>query len=453
VPPRIAEPPRTAEPPCTADPPRNAYPPRPTIRLVGMHRTPMTWAIYGVNGAWASFVYLSGPIARILAEDMGVSVSSAGLLGTALAAGIATSSAVAPVAVRRLGRDRTTRGGLVVLAAMMAALALVPPALGGTGGFVAALLLVWIGSIGGGTVLNASTARLSSIHPEHSGQAITEANAAAAWVGVLSPLLLGAALGAGLGWRVGVVVCLVAMLAALAGLALAGRTERRTTGADDRAPAATAVAADEGYEPGAAAAAAQAEGAPADAPPAGHPLPGLFWVAMVALFAAAGTEFAINFWGSALIEEQTGAATASATASMSAVVAGIAVGRTVGSWTTARLGPHTMLLAGFVLALAGFAVLWTATALPLSIAGLFVAGLGLATLFPLVLDRGILLSAGQPDTAMSRSSLVLGFAVGTAPFLLGALGSVMSVRSAMLLVPALIVAGLLGVALSRPRHA
>jgi fucose permease len=172
---------------------------------------------------------------------------------------------------------------------------------------------------------------------------------------------------------------------------------------------------------------------------------------MVALFAAVATEFAINYWGSTLIQEQTGAPAASATAAMAAVVAGVAIGRTIGSALTLRLGPHRMLLAGFGLALVGFAVLWTAGTLPLSVVGLFVAGLGIATLFPLLLDRGIVLSAGHPDLAMARSSLVLGLAVGSAPFALGALGSVMSVRMALLLVPVVVVIGLFGVIVSRPQ--
>lgn len=418
---------------------------------MGMHRTPMTWALYGVNGAWASFVYLSGPIARIIADDMGVAVSSAGLIGTALAAGLASASVTGPLAVRRLGRDGAARTGLLVAAVMMVGLAIAPRVLGGTAGFAAALLLVWIGGAGGGTALNASTARLSALHPQHSGQAITEANALAAWIGVLSPLLLGAALGVGLGWWVGVMACFGALLAAVAGLVLAGRSDQRTNGAGAPGPRPTIAAADEGFEGPSPIAQVPEAADPSPITPAR--LPGVFWVAMLALAAAAGAEFAINFWGSALIEEQTGAATASATASMSAVVAGIAVGRTAGSWTTARLGPHRMLLGGFVVALGGFALLWVATTLALAILGLFVAGLGLATLFPLVLDRGITLSGGQADRAMARSALVLGLAVGGAPFLLGAIGSFASVAVAMLLVPVLLVAGIVGVVLSQPGRA
>ncbi len=426
---------------------------------MALQRTPITWAIYGVNGAWASFIYLSGPIAPILAEDLGVSVGAAGLVGTALAAGIATASVTGPAAIARVGRDRTTRVGLVVIALTLAAIALVPTVLGGTLAFGVILALIWVGSTGGGTVLNASTARLSDRHPAHSGQAITEANAVAAWVGLFSPLLLGAALGVGLGWWVGIVVCMVAALAALGGLVLAGRTEG--TGdpggavgqAEDGADGQALVAADEGYiAPAPAAAGGQSAPSDLSAPPARTrtELPRVFWVGMVALFAAVATEFAINFWGSPLIQEQTGAETATATAAMSSIVVGIAVGRSIGSWLTARLGSHAMLLGGFCLALAGFAVLWSAQVLALSIVGLVVVGLGLATLFPLLLDRGIQLSGGHPDQALARSSLIMGLAIGGAPFILGALGSVVSVSTALLLVPILIVAGLVGTARSRP---
>jgi fucose permease len=411
---------------------------------IGLRRTPLTWAIYAATGAWASFVYLTGPVAPVMAADLGVPTASAGLLGTALAAGIATASLTGPVAVRRLGRDGTMRVALLVVAAGAACAAVVPGLMTGWPAFASALALVWAGATGGATAANASTARLAEVHPQHSAYAITEANAAAGWVGLFSPLLLGLALGAGLGWWVGFAFCVLASLAAVAGLVLADRAEHARTGAADRPSMHTLAAADELYEP-----------PPGAAPPTtrspGNRLPRPFWVAMVALFAAAGSEFAINFWGSPLIQVQTGAPTAAATAAMSASVAGIAVGRTVGSRVTQRLGPHRTLLGGFALTIAGFAVLWLAAALPVAVVGLFVAGLGLSTLFPLMIDRGLLLSDGRPDLAMSRASLVLGLAIGGAPFLLGALGSVVPVSTAMLLVPLIVAIGVVGVLGSRPR--
>lgn len=419
---------------------------RAILALVALRRTPITWALYGVNGAWASFIYLSGPVAPVLTEDLGMSVSWAGLVATALAGGITTAAGVGPVAIRRLGRDGAARLALMVVAAAMAGLIVLPPLFGGAVGFGIALALVWIAATGGGTALNASTARLADNHPGDSAKVITEANAAAGWVGLFSPLLLGAALGAGLGWWAGIAVCLVAMLAALAGLVAAGRAVPAEVPAG--APAHTLVAADEGYEP----TEELLRKSAAPSAPA-HGLPPIFWIAMVALFAAVATEFAVNYWGSTLIQDRTGVQTATATSAMTAIVAGVAIGRTIGSSLTTRLGPHLMLLGGFALGLAGFALLWLATALPVAIAGLFAMGLGIATLFPLLLDRGIALSGGLPDLAMSRSSLILGVAVGSAPFALGALGTVMSVQSAMLLVPVIVAAGLVGVALSRPARA
>lgn len=400
--------------------------------------------MYAANGAWASFVYLTGPISPILVEDLGVPKAWSGLIGTALALGITSASWVAPRVIRTLGRDGAIRAGLLALGAALGLTLLVPGLASGAVAFGMILVLIWLGATGGGTVVNASTARLSDAHPEHSARVITEANAIAAWVGVLSPLLLGAALGAGLGWSVGVIACVVAAAGALLFLVVADRRAGSTTPAGEPAEHSVHHDVEPALEP-----IVEPPGPAAPSAQSG-PLPPVFWVAMGALFAATATEFAITYWGSTLVQEQTGATASAATAAMSAVVAGIAVGRTVGSALTARWGPHRMLLGGFALALVGFGILWSGRALPVAVVGLTVAGLGLATLFPLILDRGIALSQGDPDRAMARALLVLGIAIGTAPFALGALGSVVAVDTAMLLVPVIIVVGLVAVARSRP---
>jgi fucose permease len=412
---------------------------------VELRRTPMTWAIYACSSAFASFIYLSGPLAPVLVDALGVQLGWAGLLGTAMAGGAVTAATMTPGVVRRVGRDRTMRLGLGLLAFALVLLTVVPTALGGPAGFVAALVIFFLVAMGGGGQLNAATARLADAHPEHSATVITEANAAAAWVGLASPMLLGLALGAGLPWWVGALLSLAVAVGALAALVLAGRRVPPGASGDrgDADPELVLVVADEGYVT------ADPDGRTTHA--RRRRLPRIFAIAMVALFSAVATEFAINFWGSPLIQEQTGATASTATTAMSALVLGIAVGRTIGPRFIARFGPHGMLLAGFGLALGGFAVLWLAGSVGLSVAGLFAAGLGLATLFPLLIDRGILLSDGQPDLAMSRASIVLGVAVASSPFLLGALGTVMSVRMAMLLVPVLVAVGVAGALGSRPR--
>lgn len=408
-------------------------------------RTPITWAIYGSIGAAASFVYLVGPIAPILVNDLGLTPSAAGIVGTALAAGSATASLTGPALVRRIGRDGAMKASLIAQAAFLIGIAAVPRMLSGTGAFAAVLILVWLAASCGATLVNAATARLSAAHPGQSGQAITEGNAAAGWVGLFSPLLLGAALGTGLGWWTGPAFCLIAVACAVTGLAVADRHTEEVN-RNDTAPGGAAVAAPDATRE-------VASGAIGGAAPQRREagLPRIFWIAMVALFAAVGIEFALTFWGSTLIALRTGADRATATACVSALVAGIAVGRTGGSRVTTRYGAHQTILGGFALAAAGFSVVWSSTSLPISVLGMIVTGLGIAPLFPLVIDRAILLSGGHPDRAMSRASLVLGSAVAGAPFALGALGSVMPVTAAMMLVPLLIGIGLLGTATSHRR--
>ncbi len=418
---------------------------------MGLQRTPMTWTLYAATGAWASFVYLTGPISPVLAADLGIPEASAGLVGTALAAGGATAAVSAKIA-RRIGRAAAIRLGLGIVALATACLGLTHFLSPGWPTFIAVLLLVYVAAIGGGTTLNVSTAELSDLHPKHSAAAITEANAAAAWTGLLSPLLLGAVLAAGLGWWVGFYLCLIVVLSALTGFILAHRSQGG--GEPEQHPHHTMPAVDELYEqPPSAVTQALIQDTtpdPSGTLPAPRGLPRRYWVAMAALFAAAGAEFAINFWGSPLIQSTTGASASSATAVMSASVAGLAVGRTVGTRVTNALGSHRTLIGGFLLALVGFVILWTAGVLPIAVVGLFVVGLGLATLFPLVIDRGIALSEGQPDLAMARASLVLGSAIGGAPFLLGFLGAIVSVQTAMLLVPVLLGIGIVGVLGSQP---
>jgi MFS family permease len=420
---------------------------------VSLLRTPVTWATYGLNAAWASVIYLVGPISPIIADDLGVPRSVAGLVGTALAVGVMSVVVLGPAAVRRVGRDGAMRGGLAGVAILLAGIGLVPALLDGSVAFAVVLGLFLASAAFGGIALSAATARLSQSHPGHSATVITEANAAAAWVGLFSPLVLGVALGAGFGWWVGVAACLAAVVVALVGLLVADRMEStalaRSGVAAVPVPAADPAGPDADSAAQVAADVSEQEMAPLPAAGRGR-LPRMFWVAMGALSAAVATEFTVNFWGSTLIGDNTGAPTATATGAMFASVLGVALGRTIGPWVIARIGTHGSLMVGFAVALAGFALLWVASILPLAVAGLLLTGFGLAALFPLLLDRGIVLSQGRPDLAMSRASLVLGAAVGAAPLLLGWLGNYMPVRIAMLLVPAMILVGLVGVVRSRP---
>ena len=182
-------------------------------------------------------------------------------------------------------------------------------------------------------------------------------------------------------------------------------------------------------------------------------IPRTFWIVMVAASAAAGAEFGVNYWGASLLAENTTAAASTVTAAMSAPVAGVAVGRTFGARLALRLSAHSLLAGGWVLALLGFVVFWRAGSIALAATGMFVIGLGLSVVYPLLLDRAVLLMPDRSDRAMALVSPFVGAAIGLAPFVLGALAASVGISAAFLMVPLIMVVGLGAVLASRPRVA
>jgi MFS family permease len=90
--------------------------------------------------------------------------------------------------------------------------------------------------------------------------------------------------------------------------------------------------------------------------------------------------------------------------------------------------------------LAGFAVFWSATSLPLLVAGLALVGLGVANLFPLITSAMFAAAPGLADRASAHVSLAGGTAVMVAPLTLGALADRWELRSAFAGVLVLLVA-------------
>jgi fucose permease len=86
----------------------------------------------------------------------------------------------------------------------------------------------------------------------------------------------------------------------------------------------------------------------------------------------------------------------------------------------------------------GFAVFWASPTLALAAAGLAVTGLGIALLYPTTVSRVVAAWPHAPDRAAARSVLASGLAIGVAPFVLGRLSDTTGLRTAYLIVPALL---------------
>jgi fucose permease len=119
----------------------------------------------------------------------------------------------------------------------------------------------------------------------------------------------------------------------------------------------------------------------------------------------------------------------------------MAVGRAAtGPITRAVPVAPRLLAADALAATAGFALLWAVDQPVVALAGLLVAGLGIALLYPVTLAEALAAWPGEPDRAAARCALASGLAIGAAPLLLGALADALGLRAAILLTPVLLAA-------------
>ena len=163
-------------------------------------------------------------------------------------------------------------------------------------------------------------------------------------------------------------------------------------------------------------------------------------------------EFCVVYFGAELLAA-TGLRTAQAATAMSGFYLGILGGRVGGAYLTRRAGRTVPLLwASLAVTAAGFGLFWLAGQPVLAIAGLFLAGAGLANLYPLSLALTLAAAPGNADAANARTSLLGGVLVVAAPYLLGRLADQVGLRLAFGIEPVLIglAALLLAAGVTRP---
>ena len=356
--------------------------------------------MYAMLGAIGYVIYGFGPVVALLRDEQHTSRGVASLHSTAFAVGILIGGAVTPRVVRRHGRPTSIWLGLTGTTAAVAALCLARP--------LPATLVAALGIGGFATLMLAGiVSGLGQLHGRGAPAAISEANAAACGIGAVAPLIIGSAVGAGLGWRWGLAVALglfavVATVALLLGV---------------RFPAAVAAS--------------------SEAPPSGR-LPRPYWLVFLVMSVCGSVEVCVNLWAADLMRARAGMDAGQAAAAVSAVVAGMFVGRALGARLALRFRPTSVLLGALAVSALGFTVFWLATVPLLGVLGLVVIGLGNALHYPLAISIAMDASAGQPDLAASRSAYAMAFSFGVAPFLLGGLADLAGVRLAFLMVPAML---------------
>ena len=295
-----------------------------------------------------------------------------------MAIGLVLSGFLAAALDRRLG-EMTVRGaGVATLAVAVVGLAL-GPALGATLG--AALLV----GLGAGTCSDTPT-HCSVVPAGGSPGCASPAPTSGRWSPPSSARSCSpAASGSGLPWGLGLVPAL-GLLVIVALDLRAGPRLVRASGTSDKAS-----------------------------------LPMGFWLAWAFLVSVIAVEFSIVFWGATLVERQTGVTTEVATLLGGLFLGGMFVGRLgqslgLGTGGDIRRSAAT----GVVLAGTGAAIAWVSTVPVVSGAALFLAGLGVAGLYPLGVAAALAAAPGRLTLAGTRVTLASGTAILIAPLALGA---------------------------------
>jgi fucose permease len=266
----------------------------------------------------------------------------------------------------------------------------------------------------GALIVNAHGPLLTDHHRSGGAAAIIEANAFAAGAGLLAPLVIGLAVQIGYGWRAGLLVTVVLFAA----VGLVFRTTPVPAGPES-----------------------------AGTTPPGR-LPAAYWAAWLVIVLCVAVEFCLTIWSADLLVQRAGLTAGAATAGVTALVGGMTLGRLAGSPLSRRALADRLLLAALAVTAGGFAGFWLARTPAPALCGLLVVGIGVGLLVPLGITRAIAASGGRGDRATARASLGVGLAVGTGPFVLGALADAVGTHRAFLLVPVLLAVAALTVRLS-----
>jgi predicted MFS family arabinose efflux permease len=275
----------------------------------------------------------------------------------------------------------------------------------------ATLSIVVVISVFGTMLVSGVNAMLSAKHGPAAPAALSEANAVGAALGIVSPLFIGVAVGAGFGWRpaLGFEVVLIA------GVALAAVVGRIRLPAGDR-PVVVA-----GTRP--------------------ERLGGTYWQAWALLVFTASIEVCLSLWSADVLRSHAGMSPGAASGAVASVMVGMFLGRVAGGRVALRVDPPRLLLGAFAVSLAGFAVFWVSPVPVIAVAGLVVLGFGNAMHYPLGIAMAMAAAPAQTDRASAYTAYAIGIGFGVAPVALGAVAdAVGDPRTAFLLLPAFLAA-------------
>jgi fucose permease len=373
-------------------------------------RDRFTWLAYLSLAFYGYFLNVLGPITPFLKEELQLTYTVSSFHFTAFAVGILLVGVGGHLVIQRLGRLRSLWIGMIgiSLSALLLLAGKNPVITIGT-----SFLMGLIGSL----ILAIVPAALSDQHGEMRAIALSEANVTASLLATSAPLMVGWFANLINSWRLPLAI--MACTPLLLFLGLGKGTSPKTVSTLD--------------EP------SQAD----------QPLPRLFWVYWVAIVLGVSVEFCMIFWSADYLEQVLGMVKADAAQAVSLFLAAMILGRISGSRLVQRFSTPLVVTISILLASIGFLIFWRSENIFLGLSGLFITGLGVANLYPLLLSLAIGAANGNTVQAGGRATLASGSAILALPLILGRLADAVGIRSAygvvlLLLISILLISGIAG---------
>lgn len=364
------------------------------------HRDRFTWLAYLSLAFYAYFLNVLGPITPFLKEELRLSYTVSSFHFTAFAVGILLIGLGGHLLIQRIGRWRSLWIGIfgISLSTVLLLVGRNPIVTIG-----ASFLMGLIGSL----ILAIVPAALSDQHGEMRAVALSEANMISSLLASAAPLMVGWFASQMGGWRSALGIAALTPVLMFLGL---GRGSSPVTSSTS----------EEAVRPN-------------------QPLPTLFWIYWVALVLAVSVEFCMVFWSADYLETVLGMLKANAAQAVSIFLLAMIVGRMAGSRLVQWFSITGVVVASILMAGIGFLIFWRTENVLLGLSGLFLTGLGVANLYPLILSLTIGAANGNTVQASARATLASGTAILALPLALGRFADALGIRSAYGIVLALLV--------------
>jgi fucose permease len=355
------------------------------------HRDRFTWLAYLSLAVYGYFLNVLGPITPFLKEELRLSYTVSSFHFTAFAVGILLIGLGGHLLIQRIGHRRSLWIGLfgMSLSALLLLIGRSPVVTVG-----ASFLMGLIGSL----ILAIVPAALADQHGEMKAVALSEANVIASLFATSAPLLVGWFAHFFLGWRLALGI--MAGIPVLLFLALG----------KDSSPSPASIPLQPGQNK--------------------SPLPALYWMYWVAIVLGVSVEFCMVFWSADYLEKVLGMRKAASAQAVSLFLAAMILGRILGSRLVQRYSTRTVVTISIVIAGIGFLFFWRSENILIGLSGLFLTGLGVANLYPLILSLAINAANGNTVQAGARATLASGTAVLSLPLILGRLADMVGIRPA-----------------------